>query len=262
MRKLRAELTRAARPSRRGARSRALARTPSTVERWSCPVPALSTRPPGQGHDPGARHTIRGDCDVTLCSLAALERGETEARAERPARGHRAAARWTWACKAGLGASQRAPVTLPSAPAWLARPWGPAAFQGTGSGPGRALLERFPVRSPVARGRRRPAPRPHPPPAARHHARHMRPVPRHALLRLRPGATSALAPATLRACACAPWPVGRPLTWASTWPGRRQWQGGASRSPRPSAPRPVEGHADPRLALAPPRPAGAVGLAA
>lgn len=141
--------------------------------------------------------------------------------------------------------------TTASASARLARPWGPAALGSpplrvspsprpgawAGTLPSRNV---FPAAALVARGNRRPARGP-----ARRQLQGTAPgsaaVPRRSLPRLHPGATSAPPPCPV--CACAPGPTaqGRPLTWASARTGRRQWEGGASRSPRPSVPRPLEG---------------------
>lgn len=98
----------------------------------------------------------------------------------------------------------------------------------------------FPSAALVYRGKRQP----HPPPAAGHHARHMLPVPRplppprSPLCHLRPHPTWAV-----RLHAPTPGPLGRLLTWASTWAGCGQWQGGAS--PRPLCATPPEGAVDP-----------------
>lgn len=133
--------------------------------------------------------------------------------------------------KAGLDGSQRPSVILPSAPAWLTRLKCPAAFSRKGPGPGHSHPGMFSRPSVVARRRRWPAWRPHPPPAARLHARHMQAVPRHARLRLHPSAISAFAPAT-------PWAPGLAARVGLHRGWVYQWEGGASRSPRPSVPRP------------------------
>lgn len=99
----------------------------------------------------------------------------------------------------------------------------------------------FPSAASIDRRKRRPARRPHPPPAARHRARQVSPVPRHSLLRLQPFTTSALAPTLLSACAP---PAEGP--WAPTWPRRHQWQNRASRLPRPLSVPPPRRRAGPR----------------
>lgn len=76
---------------------------------------------------------------------------------------------------------------------------------------------------------------------------------------------SALAPTQLSARAPLPkarGPESRLLTWASTWPRRHQWQNRASRLPRPSVPRPLEGKRDSGLARVPRRCAGCACFAA
>lgn len=116
----------------------------------------------------------------------------------------------------------------------------------------------FPSAASVDRRKRQPARRPHPPPAARHRARHVSPVPRHSLLRLHPFTTSALAPTLLSACAP---PAEGP--WAPTWPRRHQWQNRASRLPRPlSAPPPRGRRGGPGMSRALSRCAGCACFAA